>query len=254
MGAKATHLVSVFAHHARLVLGQLAVDDKSNEIPCLRALFKTLPKKLRLLVTAGAMHTQVETAKLICGKLKSHYLMIVKANQPGLLARIQALPWAEVPHNGAGESRGHGRVEHRSLQILTVTKGIGFPYAKQVIRVTRERLVTATSQRSTEVVYAICSLASGQARPATIAQWLQQHWGIENRVHWVRDVTLDEDRSTIRTGAAPQIMASLRNTALNLHRINGAENIAEACRATAFNADRGLHLLTNHQTSRSQAC
>jgi predicted transposase YbfD/YdcC len=253
MGAKATHLVSVFAHHARLVLGQLAVDDKSNEIPCVRALLKILPRKLRLLVTVDAMHTQVETAKLICGKTKSHYLMIIKSNQPGLLARIQALPWAEVPHNGAEESRGHGRVEHRSLQILTVTKGIGFPYAQQVIRITRERLVTATSKRSAEVVYAICSLAFEQARPAMIAQWLQQHWGIENRVHWVRDVTLDEDYSTIRTGTAPQIMASLRNTALNLHRINGAENIAEACRTTAFNANRGIHLLTNHQTSRSQA-
>jgi predicted transposase YbfD/YdcC len=253
MGAKATHLVSVFAHHARLVLGQLAVDEKSNEIPCVRALLKTLPQKLRLLVTIDAMHTQVETAKLIRGKLKSHYLMIVKSNQAGLLERIRALPWAEVEHNGVDESRGHGRVEHRSLQILTVAQGIGFPYAQQVIRVTRERLTTATGQRSVEVVYAICSLTFECARPAMIAQWLQQHWGIENRVHWVRDVTLDEDRSTIRTGTAPQIMASLRNTALNLHRINGAENIAEACRTSAFNTDRSLHLLTNHQTSRSQA-
>src|SRR5262245_59213686 len=99
-------------------------------------------------------------------------------------------------------------MEHRSLQILTVTKGIGFPYAKQVIRITRERLVTATNQRSLEVVHAICSLAFEHARPAMIAQWLQQHWGIENRMHWVRDVTFDEDRSTIRTGTAPQIMAS----------------------------------------------
>jgi hypothetical protein len=87
-----------------------------------------------------------------------------------------------------------------------------------------------------------------------IAAWLRNHWSIENTVHWVRDVTFDEDRSTVRTGAAPQVLASLRNTALNLHRLTGADNIAEACRLTAFSPDRGLDLLTNHQISRSQAC
>ena len=181
-------------------------------------------------------------------------LMTVKSNQPKLLARIKALPWAQVPNGFAEESRGHGRIEHRSLQILTTTRGSGFPYARQVIRVARERLITATSQCSIEVVYAICSLPFEQARPATIAQWLRQHWGIENSLHWVRDVTLDEDFCTIRTGTAPQTLATIKNTALNLHRLNSADNIAESCRRTAFSADRGLYLLTNHQNSRSQAC
>jgi predicted transposase YbfD/YdcC len=254
MGAAASHLVSVFAHGVRLVVGQLAVDEKSNEIPCLQKLLKLLPSQIKLLVTIDALHTQVKTAKLICGKLKSHYLMTVKANQPKLLARITALPWAQVPRSVVEESSGHGRVEKRTLQILTTTRGIGFPYAKQIIRITRDRLTTATNQRSIEVVYAICSLTFEQARPTLIAQWLRQHWGIENCVHWVRDMTFDEDRSTVRTGSAPQIMAALRNTALNLHRLNGADNIAEACRRTAFSHDRGLHLLANHQISRSQAC
>lgn len=88
--------------------------------------------------------------------------------------------------------------------------------------------MVGTGERSVEVVYAICSLPFEQARPSLIAAWLHDHWGIENAVHWVRDVTLDEDRSTVRTGTAPQVMASLRNTALNLHRLRGAGNIAEA--------------------------
>ena len=96
MGATATHLVAVFAHRARLVLGQLAVAEKSNEIPCVRKLLRTFGKA-RLLVTVDAMHTQTATAKLICGTLKSHYLMIVKSNQPKLLARIQALPGHRFP-------------------------------------------------------------------------------------------------------------------------------------------------------------
>ena len=73
-------------------------------------------------------------------------------------------------------------------------------------------------------------------------------------MHWVRDVTFDEDRSTTRTGNAAHILASLRNTAINLHRIDGADNIAEACRVTAFSDDRGLRLLTDPQNAWSQAC
>jgi hypothetical protein len=100
-------------------------------------------------------------------------------------------------------------------------RGIEFPYARQVIQITRER-VTSSGERSREIVYAICSLPFEHARPSLIAAWLRRHWGIENSLHWVRDVTFDEDRATVRTGAAPQILASLRNTALNLHRLNGA--------------------------------
>lgn len=95
--AVATHLVSVFARHAQLVLHQLAVAEKSNEIPCVRALLKLLSRQVQWLVTVDAMHAQTATAKLICATLKSHYLMIVKSNQAKLLARITALPWADVP-------------------------------------------------------------------------------------------------------------------------------------------------------------
>jgi predicted transposase YbfD/YdcC len=251
--ATATHLVSVFAHRARLVLGQLAVAEKSNEIPCVRTLLKLLPRRVRWLVTVDAMHTQVATATLICATLKSHYLMIVKSNQAKLLARITALPWADVPVVATDDTRGHGRVEQRTLQIVTATRGIGFPNARQVIRITRKRLVIATGQRSVEVVYGICSLPFEQARPAAIAAWLRQHWGIENSVHWVRDVTFDEDRHHAGTGDSAQILATVRNTAINLHRLAGADNIAEACRATALTADRRLDLL-NPQIPSSQAC
>ena len=254
MGAAATHLVAVFAHRARLVLGQLAVAEKSNEIPCVRKLLRTF-RKARLLVTVDAMHTQTATAKLICGTLKSHYLMIVKSNQPKLLARIQALPWAQIPLSHSEDSEpAHGRIETRTLKVLTTVRGIGFPHARQVIQITRDRVAVATGERSREVVYAICSVAFEHAHPRVIATWLREHWSIENAVHWVRDVTFDEDRSTVRTGTAPQVMASLRNTALNLHRLAGSDNIAEACRVTAFSADRGLNLLKNPQISRSQAC
>jgi hypothetical protein len=132
------------------------------------------------------------------------------------------------------DQRGHGRVETRSLKTLTAARGIGFPYARQIVQITRERVEISTGARAVEVVYAICSLPFEHARPAAIAAWLRGHWGIENSVHWVRDVTFDEDRCTVRTGTAPQVMATLRNTAINLHRLAGATNIAEACRTAAL--------------------
>ncbi len=210
---------------------------------------------MRLLVTVDAMHTQRATARLICATLKSHYLMIVKSNQPTLLARITALPWAAVPvtHTDLPE-RGHGRVETRTLKTLTAARGTGFPYAKQIVQITRERLLIATGVRTVEVVYAICSLPFEHALPAHIAAWLRGHWGIENSLHHVRDVTFDEDRSSVRTGTAPQAMATLHNTTINLHRLAGATNIAEACRTTALTNADALTLLGEPRNPRSRVC
>ena len=253
-GGRAPHLVSVYAHHARIVLGQIAVAMKTNEIPTVRTLLRLL-KRTRLLVTVDAMHTQVATAKLICGQLKSHYLMTVKDNQPKLLARIKAQPWAGVPIvlRDVEDKPSHGRLETRTFKILTAPRGIGFPYARQIIEITRVRVEVSTGKRSREVVYALCSVAFEQASAKLIAAWLRNHWGIENAIHWVRDVTYDEDRSTVRTGNAPQVMAALRNTAINLHRLQGQINIAEACRTTAFTNDRAVHLVTKPQNTWSDA-
>jgi hypothetical protein len=98
--------------------------------PCVRKLLRTFGKARQLLVTVDAMHTQTDTAKLICGTLKSHYLMIVKSNQPKLLARLKALPWSEVPVTATDDTHGHGRIETRTLKVLTAARGIGFPHAR----------------------------------------------------------------------------------------------------------------------------
>jgi hypothetical protein len=155
----------------------------------------------------------------------------------------------DSPKPSTCRSRKILRVETRTLQILTTTRAIGFPYAKQVVRITRERVVTATGKRGVEVVYAICSLPFEQTRPAKIATWLRQHWGIANSLHWVRDVTYDGDRSTTHIGNGAQFMASLRNTAINRHRLDGATNIADACRATALTVNRRLDLLSPRNPS-----
>jgi predicted transposase YbfD/YdcC len=231
----ATALFSVFEHRYRLVLTQRSIAE-GNEIAAFAATLDTLPDLRDVLVTADALHTQREHASYLHGR-GAHYLFTVKRNQPTLHAALAALPWAQVDRQALRQS-GHGRAESRSIAVLAADGAGGidglFPHAAQVIRVIRSRTTTATGKRSREVVYAITCLDHRCADPGLLAGWLQGHWGIENRVHHVRDVTHGEDASRIRTGTGPQLMAALRNTDLNLARLRGETNIAASQRRNAW--------------------
>lgn len=120
---------------------------------------------------------------------------------------------------------------------------IKFPHARQVFRI--ETTVTGLdgSPLRSEVHFGITSLPRNRANHARLLDLHRKHWSIENKLHWVRDVTFDEDRSQVRKGAAPQAMASLRNIALNLLRLAGTENIARATRHCARHPAATLRLL-----------
>src|ERR1700722_18961161 len=105
------------------------------------------------------------------------------------------------------------------------------------------RTTTRAGKKTAEVAYVITSADYRTAPPAVLAAWVQGHWGIENRAHWVRDPVYDEDRSQVRTGSAPQVMAPLRNTAISLLRLAGAASIAVALRHHAVRAQRPIALL-----------
>ena len=111
--------------------------------------------------------------------------------------------------------------------------GTPWPHLAQVCRVERRRIDCRTGEIERAVTYAVTSRAPAQADARRLLATLRGHWGIENRLHWVRDVTFDEDRSQVRTGAAPQATAACRNLAIALHRRTGAANIAAACRTCA---------------------
>jgi predicted transposase YbfD/YdcC len=97
-----------------------------------------------------------------------------------------------------------------------------------------KRTITKQGQTTAEVQYAVTSVPRPLANAGTLLQWWRGHWGIENRVHWVRDVTFSEDASKIRTGSAPQVLAAVRNAAISLLRAQNVTNIAEAIREHAF--------------------
>jgi len=230
-----TALFGVFEHRHRLVLTQRAI-DAGNEIAAFAGTLNTMGDLREVLVSADALHTQREHAAYL-HRRGAHYLFTVKRNQPTLHAALAALPWAQVDRQ-VRRQRGHGRAETRSIAVLAADSVPGiddlFPYAAQVMRVIRTRTDRVTGKRSREVVYALTSLDHRAADPGLLAGWLQDHWGIENRVHHVRDVTHGEDASRIRTGTGPQLMAALRNTDLNLARLRGETNIAASQRRNAW--------------------
>lgn len=237
--SSAPHLVAAFDHSHGAVLGQLAIAAKSNEIPAVRTLLATFDLT-GVVITVDAMHTQTDTAQLII-EGGGDYVFTVKGNQPTLYAACKALPWREVPARRV-TSKGHGRRATRTIRVIAAPAWVEFAGAMQVAQV--RRTVTRKGKKTIEVVYLITSADTFAASPTTLAAWVQGHWGIENRIHWVRDVTYDEDRSQVRTGAAPQVMATLRNLAISLLRLNGWTNIAHALRHHAANNRRPLSLLT----------
>ena len=110
---------------------------------------------------------------------------------------------------------------------------LDFPHVAQAFCIQRQTEYLATGKKRQETVYGITSLRPTQANPEQLLHIARGHWSIENRLHWVRDVTFDEDRSCVRTGSGPQVMASLRNLAISLQRLTGADYIPSAQRYCA---------------------
>jgi predicted transposase YbfD/YdcC len=234
---KAPHLVAALAHGIGTVLGQVAVDAKSNEIPAVRELLRAFADLAGAVLTIDAMHTQSDTAQVILGR-GADYVMTVKGNMPTLYRKLKKLPWAAIPATSA-VSTGHGRRARRTIKVMLVPAWIEFDGAAQVAQL--RRTVTRNGKKTVEVVYLITS--DRDAGPATLAAWVRGHWHIENKLHWVRDVTYQEDKSLVRTGNAPRVMASLRSLAISVLRLDGHTNIAAANRHHARDPQRTLKLL-----------
>ncbi|MBT2453203.1 ISAs1 family transposase [Streptomyces sp. ISL-43] len=227
----AAHLLAVIDQDDQ-VIAQLRIPDKTNEIPCLREIRAPLDIE-GAWVSADALHTQTDTARFLIEDKKAHYLLTVKLNQPTLCDSCRRLPWGKARTKCYDRTKGHGRKETRVVQVLTVAH-LHFPHARQVARVTRHRTDKATGKCTRETVYVITDLASHQAKPSDIALGVRSHWHIENKIHYLRDVLWDEDRSQIHTGHGPENMATLRNTALNRLRTTGATNMTEAVRDLSY--------------------
>jgi len=252
-GADPVHLMAALDHATAVVVAQVGVDAKTNEIPCFSTLLDQIENLKEVVITADAMHAQTAHAEYLHAR-GAHLLVTVKGNQPSLRNRLKGLPWTQVPIGHTNTGRAHGRIEKRTLKAVTVPAGLGFPHAAQAIQVIRKTrpIKQATGTRArwrTETVYAICTLPAEAARPTELATWIRGHWSIENRLHWVRDVTLGEDLHQARTGNGPRVMATFRNLVISLLRLTGHTSIARALRHHARHPEQAITLLTSANTT-----
>jgi predicted transposase YbfD/YdcC len=238
----ARHVLAAADQHTGVVLASTDVDTKTNEITRFAELLDRVDL-CDVVITADALHCQREHVTYLAHR-GAHWILTVKGNQPSLHQQLAGLPWALVPVADRDTDRGHGRREIRTLKVLSVSTGIDFPHAAQAMQVRRRRRRLDEPKRfTTETVYAITNLQAHQAQPMHLADWIRGHWSIENKTHWVRDVTYDEDRSQIRTSNGPHVMATLRDAAIGALRLAGVANIAAANRHHARHANRPLALL-----------
>ena len=227
-GEAPLHLVSAFATTSRLVLGQEAVADKSNELTAIPILLARLAEGDRLhgaLVSIDAIATNGTIAAAI-RNAGADYLLAVKANQPGLRAEIEACfdaaPAGSIDTH-TEHDKGHGRIEQRDIDVIREVDWLSgdrrfpgelrLPGVASIIRV-RTRVQRGQTLH-VETRYYISSAVLSAERAG---QAVRGHWGIENRLHWVLDVTFNEDQSRLRKGFGARNMAVVRHFALNLVR------------------------------------
>jgi predicted transposase YbfD/YdcC len=239
---RAVHLLSALIHGTKFVVAQRDVAHKTNEIPEVRELLR--PLDLRgWAVTLDAMHCQRQTARFLVEDKKAAYVFTAaKDNQPGLVAMLDALPWQAVPVGHVMSGRGHGRAEQRTIQVLPAPEGI-WPHARQVFLVERYVYDLTGTLTSAVAALGLTALTAAQAGPERLNWLVRDHWGIE-AMHWIRDMVLDEDRSQLRQGSAPQIMAGIRNLAIGLIHASGRTRIAPTLRWVARNPTRALLFLS----------
>jgi predicted transposase YbfD/YdcC len=238
---RAVHLLAATVHGVPAVLAQRDVAHKTNEITQVKPLLAPL-NLTGWAVTLDALHCQRETARyLVEDKNAAYVFTAAKDNQPKLVAALDALPWTTVPITHTTHDRNHGRDERRTIQVMPAPEGI-FPYAKQVFLIERYVHDLDGTPRSAAAALGLTCLSAAQASPERLATLVRGHWGIES-LHWIRDVTFDEDRSPLRKGSAPQILAGLRNLAVGAFHTAGRTKIASSLRWVSRDPTRTLDIL-----------
>jgi predicted transposase YbfD/YdcC len=226
---RAVHLLSAMTHDERVVIAQEEVDHKTNEIKAFRPLLENIDITGRI-VTADALHAQVDHARFLVEEKNADFLLFVKENQPSLYHAIVGLEESAWSDRYTEASKGHGRLETRTIEVSSALEDLAFPHVAQVVRILREVDDAKTNTaRSTETAYAVTSAEAARTSPAELLQASRGHWGIE-AMHWVRDATMGEDASKVRSGSAPRALATMRNLAISVLRLAGAMNIAKALR------------------------
>ena len=224
------HLLSAMTHDG-VVIAQREVDHKTNEITVFRPLLENLDLT-GCVVTADAMHTQRDHARFLVEEKHADLFLFVKENQPSLYNEIVCLAPGRFAEPYTETCKGHGRVETRTVHVAATPDGIvEFPHVGAVVRIDRCVEDAKTGQaRWSETAWAV---TSATASPPRLLAASRGHWSIENSLHWVRDATMREDASKVRSASAPRALAAMRNLAISVLRLAGVTNIAKGLRSIA---------------------
>jgi predicted transposase YbfD/YdcC len=245
---RGVHLVAAYLPDTGVVLAQVAVESKENEIVAVPKLLSRLDLT-GMVVVGDAMQTQRALSSQVV-QAGGDYLWFVKENQKALLADLELL--FERPRLARGWSdpttdfttatsvdKGHGRLEERSITVSRMLKDyVDWPYLDQVFRL--ERRSTEQGKTSVEVRFGITSTPPTVATAKRLLEIARTEWGIENGLHHRRDVTLQEDACQVRRGQAPQVLAALNNATIGIVLQAGADNLAAAQRVFTYTFDRLL--------------
>ena len=246
---RGVHLLAAYLPGERMVLTQVAVDRYENEISAAPTVLQQIDLE-GAVVTGDAMFAQRALSIQIV-EAGGDYLWPVKENQPELYQDIELLFTPDVAGPGHGVlpmdfttacriEKGHGRIEERLLTTSSLLNDYSdWPYLAQVFRLERTR-INGLGRQTSEVRYGVTSLPANVADAEQLLALVRRHWGIENGLHYRRDVTLHEDASLVRSGRAPQVLAALNNTVLGLFARQGAQNVAAAQRTFAYRLDKML--------------
>jgi predicted transposase YbfD/YdcC len=247
------HLLALYLPQEGLVLMQMEVDQKENEIAVAPKILQMVDLQGKIVV-GDALHTQRKVSTQIV-EAGGDYCWTVKENQSALREAIERFFEPEVQTPGFGlavtdlrttsqVNQGHGRTERRNLTVTSVFAGeLDWPNARQVFKLERRFRHHRSGKVSQETVFGITSLSPQQADAAQLLAINRGYWGIENGLHYRRDATLGEDRTRVKIGHAPRVMAVLNNLTLGLIARQGSRYVPEARRKFAAKPQLALNLL-----------
>jgi predicted transposase YbfD/YdcC len=246
-GTQGTHLLAIQQAGTNLVLAQVPVGEKKNEISAGPGLLKTVDLSGKI-VSGDAMHTQRDLSRQIV-QAGGDYLWFVKRNQPALCQKLVAAfaSPASEPADAVTVTeydKGHGRLEERQLTTSAqVTNTLDWPYAAQGFVLHRTRTLCRSGKVTKQTVYGITSLEPMEIPPTTLLDLTRQHWNIENGLHYRRDVTFKEDRCRQKSAEAAECLAIFNNLAIGLLRWLGWDNLARARRYYGAHLTEALQVI-----------
>lgn len=235
------HLMAAYLPAEGIVLKQVAVESKTNEITAAPQLIAPLDLKNRV-VCGDAMQTQRQLSVDILAK-GGDYLWFLKENQATMLGDVtqyfkppqvsSGWPLPALPQTEASQTNsGHGRLERRTLCLMSDEEAyLDWPGVRQLFRLERQRCERQTGVETKEIIYGITSRSPERASAEQLLDWTRQYWGIENGLHYRRDVTLREDATRISQPTLAKSMATINNFIVGLAQKLGYSNLAAARRA-----------------------